>query len=134
MGENYADAALRHWRDAELLKGENRMENADQLYGLSAECAIKSIASGLKNFVDSGAWEANHFKHINALWDGVNLSCVQKAFPNLACLLDKNNPFDDWNVNQRYYSDGCVSTQALDEHRNAVRRIIGATGLNGVRK
>jgi hypothetical protein len=134
MMENYADAAVRHWRDAELLKRENRMENADQLYGLSAECAIKSMVSGLKNFTGSGAWEANHFKHINVLWNGVNLSCVQKAFPTLSTLLSQNSPFDDWDVAQRYCSDGHVSAQALNEHRNAVRRILGATGLVGTRK
>ena len=46
MSENYMDAALRHWRDAELLKTQNVVENADSLYGIAAEVAVKLDAGG----------------------------------------------------------------------------------------
>ena len=46
MSENYTEAALRHWRDAELLKEQNRVENADHLFGVAAECALKAQVSG----------------------------------------------------------------------------------------
>lgn len=40
---DYGDSADRHWLDAELLRGGRRTNNADQLYGLAAECALKAI-------------------------------------------------------------------------------------------
>jgi hypothetical protein len=52
--ENYSSAAFRHWQDAQLLAGENRVENADQLYGLAAECAIKTALLELPAFVKEG--------------------------------------------------------------------------------
>ncbi|NJM10773.1 MAG: hypothetical protein HC889_01610 [Synechococcaceae cyanobacterium SM1_2_3] len=48
--EDYSSAAFRHWEDAQLLAGENRVENADQLYGLAAECAIKKALIELPAF------------------------------------------------------------------------------------
>lgn len=133
MNENYAEAAMRHYQDAKFLDDKSRRENADHLYGLSVECAIKSVVVGLKPFVNSGAWEANHFKHINKLWDGVNLNCVENAYPALTSVLEISNPFSNWDVSQRYCSDGWISVAVLTAHRNIARRVFGATGLVGIR-
>ena len=54
--ENYSSAAIRHWKDAELLERENRIENADHHYGFAAECAIKKVLIAYpafsNNFID----------------------------------------------------------------------------------
>jgi hypothetical protein len=136
MGENYADAAVRHWTDAELLAKEKRMENADQLYGLSAECALKSALVLLPGFSSNAILHDSYRKHVNELWNRINLQNgnVQKRYPGLVKLLDKDNPFEHWSIDQRYCADGAVSGQTLEEHRNAARRLLGAVGLNGVRK
>lgn len=47
MSTNFREAAVRHFQDAELLCRVKRYANADQLYGLSAECALKSIMHAL---------------------------------------------------------------------------------------
>lgn len=133
-GENFADAALRHWRDAELLKNESRVENADQLFGLSAECAVKSALVLLPAFSVNATLETDFRKHINVLWNHINLQSLQRAYPGLVDLLDKRNPFDDWSVEQRYCADGFLAAQAMENHRNAARRLLGAVGLIGVRK
>lgn len=43
LGTDFVDAHERHWRDAELLWQHQRWANADQLYGLSAECGLKAL-------------------------------------------------------------------------------------------
>ncbi len=40
---DYNDAAQRHWDDANFLLTAARIPNADQLFGLSAEQAYKSL-------------------------------------------------------------------------------------------
>ena len=42
MTEAYDVAATRHFRDGQLLESEDRLSNADQLFGFAAECAIKA--------------------------------------------------------------------------------------------
>ena len=40
---NFVDAHHRHWEDAQLLFRNHRWANADQLYGLCAECGLKAV-------------------------------------------------------------------------------------------
>ncbi|BBL73310.1 hypothetical protein [Methylomagnum ishizawai] len=126
VGENFADAAL--------LKTESRVENADQFYGLSAECAVKSALVLLPAFSADSRLDESYRKHVNVLWNHINLQSLQRAYPSLVDLLDKNNPFEDWSVDQRYCADGYLSAQTMENHRNAARRLLGAVGLSGVRK
>lgn len=44
---DFVDAHRRHWADAELLFDHERLGNADQLYGFSAECGLKAVMTGL---------------------------------------------------------------------------------------
>ena len=52
MNENYSSAAKRHWNDGETLTKRERLDNADQLFGFSAECALKSALNSLGRFQD----------------------------------------------------------------------------------
>ena len=54
MAEAYADAAVRHWSDAEFFKEDQRLPNADQLYGFAAECALKVALLKVPGCVSSG--------------------------------------------------------------------------------
>jgi len=40
---DYLDAFSRHREDGDLLYDHARWPNADQLYGLSAECGLKAV-------------------------------------------------------------------------------------------
>jgi hypothetical protein len=73
MNEKFDEAAQRHWRDAEWLRGEKRTENADQLYGLAAECAVKAVLSKLPGCSSDGELAPAYRKHIDALWDKIPL-------------------------------------------------------------
>ena len=43
MHTDFLDAHKRHWADAEYLFNGSRWANADQLYGVSAECGLKRL-------------------------------------------------------------------------------------------
>jgi len=132
MPEAYADAAQRHWADATLLESEKRIPNADQLYGIAAECAIK--AALVVAFAASGRLAPRYFEHVNLLWDVVPVQGLQKRFPGLVALLKAGNMFSDWEVAQRYESDAAVPEPAMVRHRDAARRILGAAALLGSRR
>ena len=66
---DFHDAHLRHWQDAELLFEHQRWANADQLYGLSAECGLKAVMLVLKVGVGpKGELRTEYRKHVNDLW------------------------------------------------------------------
>ncbi|MBL8246953.1 MAG: hypothetical protein JNK95_01145 [Candidatus Competibacter sp.] len=85
--EDFSSAAFRHWRDAELLDKENRVENADQLYGFAAECAIKKALIELPAFSNNGELNQYYKEHINNLWEKVKLQSLQKRYPALLTIL-----------------------------------------------
>lgn len=118
--ENYADAALRHWKDAQLLDKENRVENADHHYGFAAECAIKKVLIELPTFSNAGTLEGSYKEHVNILWNKVTRQSLQKSYPTLLAILKTTNPFQDWDVNQRYHSNGKVVRDAMEPHRNVL--------------
>lgn len=43
MQSDFLDAHNRHWQDAEQLFEAQRWANADQLFGMAAECGLKSL-------------------------------------------------------------------------------------------
>lgn len=132
--ENYADAALRHWHDAQLLEEENRVENADHLYGFAAECAIKKVLVVLPAFSTTGMLEKTYKEHVNTLWGRVNYQSLQKTYPILSALLKSTNPFSDWHVKQRYAADREISKAAMELHKKSAIRLLGSVNLNGVRR
>lgn len=132
--EDFSSAAFRHWRDAELLDKENRVENADQLYGFAAECAIKKALIELPAFSNNGELNQYYKEHINNLWEKVKLQSLQKRYPALLTILKDTNHFSDWRVEQRYCKDGVASVETMKKHQKMAKRLLGAVGLPGERK
>ncbi len=132
--EDYSSAAFRHWQDAELLEREHRVENADQLYGFAAECAIKKTLVELPAFAKERKLHEDYKEHIDVLWGKVKHQSLEKRYPNLLALLKATNHFSDWCVKQRYVTDGVISAEAMQKHRDMTRRLLGAVGLTGQRK
>jgi hypothetical protein len=122
--EDYTAAAKRHWQDAELLGREQRRENADHHYGFAAECALKLALQTLGYFRDD-----EHRKHINVLWNKMQATAFQKRFPGLAGLLSGSNCFDDWDVEQRYFGNDTVTSEAMRAHQKCAGRLLLAVGL-----
>lgn len=124
---DFANAHLRHWRDAEFLFRAERWANSDQLYGLSAECGLKAVmvADGLP--VDAaGSPRADKYrKHIdvNKLWDGFRAFVQGRKTGQLLHHLPQSNPFTSWSINNRYANGDHFNKQSVDPHRAAARRV-----------
>lgn len=132
--EDYSAAALRHWSDAQLLERGNCFENADQLYGFAAECALKKALVELPAFAKNGMLDTTYKLHVNDLWYKVNHQSLQKRYASLYAVLKATSPFSDWHVDQRYLADGIVSLEAMRIHRDTAKRLLGTVGLTGQRK
>jgi hypothetical protein len=121
MNTNYRDAAVRHFTDGETLSGVKRYANADQLYGLAAECSIKAVMVGLGMQVTNNGAPRDHAHkvHMPELWmafqsfaDGRLASRYLEPLPHL-------NPFDDWKVDQRYWASAAFGGPRTKNHRDA---------------
>lgn len=134
MSEAFSDAAARHFADAEHLLQDRRLENADQLYGLAAECALKTALISPPKHQNAGKLPDAFFYHINELWDRVGVGSIPRQFAPLQALLRKENPFVDWAVEQRYAAGGFLVEESLERHRSAARRLLGAAHIVGQRQ
>lgn len=135
MPEAFPDAALRHWYDAVFLEADKRLPNADQLFGIAAECAIKSALVQLPSFAEEGTLTKHYREHVDVLWARVPLQGnLHKRFPNLVAVLKPGNQFSDWSVDQRYGSDEAIEPAAMLRHREAAKRLMGAVSLLGKRR
>lgn len=124
--QNFEHAAMRHWRDAEQLFATKRLDNADQLFGLSAECALKVALCRSSATIDhvSGLRE-----HIDVLWDRARVHLKGRNNAGLASLLKSANPFHEWSIAQRYFVTGHVLQETIDRHRRSTGRLLGASGV-----
>lgn len=130
-GEAYDAAALRHFRDGSTLRDKGAWANADQLYGLAAECAIKSALVQVGLTPGQATFPR---VHIDKLWDRVHVHSIQKAYPCLSGLLRATRgPFAGWSTDQRYSRDEAVDEETCEGHRQWSARVLGAVGLQGSR-
>ncbi len=125
MTTDFLDAHIRHWKDAELLCTETRWANADHLFGLAAECGLKRlmIAFGMNIDPVTGTPQSRNDRvHANHTWaryesyrsghhDGVN-------YP-----LPAADPFQDWDISQRYAHRNNFTELIAESHRNGARSV-----------
>jgi len=120
MTEDYSDSAQRHFHDAELLFKNGRTANADQLYGYSAECALKRLMQCCN---DSQKIKWLHFPD---LWYKIPLFAKGKLGSKyLAPIKSNPNPFNDWKIEQRYSHSSTITREQVVAHQLAARRIRG---------
>ena len=131
---NYGDAATRHWNDGKYLDDANRSENADQLYGIAAECAIKSAIVSMTSSTASLEVQKGYRHHVESLWDKAPVQQLSKNYPGLALLLRQPNPFADWSVDQRYHVSGSITAEKLELHRGMAQRLLSAVQVLGTRR
>lgn len=116
---NLLQASARHWRDAELLQEHGRPENADHLFGLSAECALKAalVSLGFGTTSSGDLRDPTQQEHVDQLWGRFRYFAQGRSAARYAAQLGKTNPFHDWRVTQRYLGDGYVKPDRLQAHR-----------------
>lgn len=133
MPTSYPESAKRHLRDAEFLCDSHdvaRLPNASQLFGFSAECALKAVLIGLgvpTNPAHGGVAKRKEFGHLPGLWQqfsayaggqlgGKYLAALQPAAGTVA-------PFANWSVDDRYAPDTWLAARNPDvtDHRANAR-------------
>ncbi|MBF0133755.1 MAG: hypothetical protein HQL75_14365 [Magnetococcales bacterium] len=116
--EKFFEAAQRHWLDAEILFERGRFANADQLYGLAAECVLKAIwephVNGIKNF----RVHMDENKLIKNIITFFNL----RTHISLLNLIPEDSPYDDWAITQRYCSESIITLIRVQSHREWTRK------------
>jgi len=117
MAIDFRDAAERHWEDAEYLWADTRLANADQLYGLAAECALKAVMLGLGMNIDPATGKPEYPYHINRLWDEFVTFAHNRRGAHYASLVGTRNPFANWDISQRYHHRSAITQHAAEEHK-----------------
>lgn len=127
MQADFHDAHKRHFEDAEFLYRDNRLANADQLYGVSAECGLKALMLklGMPFDTDKDRPTNNDDRtHINKLWDRFEVyRSGHVSGANLACILPSENPFLIWNISNRYAKTTDITQAMVDNHKTAATQV-----------
>lgn len=124
MSTDFCQAAKRHLDDAVFLNNNKRLPNADQLYGLAAECALKAVVVGLGAQTDRGGDLTPPFRvHAKEMWVGYETFLSGRTGQRYLAPLAgfDGNPFDDWRVDQRYAPAEELSGGSLFRHARAAR-------------
>lgn len=127
----YHVAAKRHFDDADLLRSEGRLPNADQLAGLAAECALKEMlvsffGAHVPNETARPVVAGEQLGHLPKLWTQAAVVIAGRAASSaLAGILHGSNPFATWSIHDRY-GDGSALTQPdVDQRIEAARLVLG---------
>lgn len=142
MPTSYPESAKRHLRDAEYLWDTHdaaRLANASQLFGLSAECALKAVLVGLgvpTHPAHGGVANTQQYGHFHkGLWQqfaayaggqlgGKYLAVVQPTTGAAA-------PFANWSVDDRYAPDAWLAARnpEVANHRASARDCVALLEL-----
>ena len=118
---DFHDAHLRHWDDAECLFEDGRWANADQLYGLSAECGLKAVM--LVSRMPVGRFgvptQREHRQHVNILWPEFKKFVRGRIGGRYLNMLPGGNPFASWSIEDRYAHSGHFNYASVSPHRSA---------------
>lgn len=130
---DFLDAMERHWQDAELLHSHVRLANADQLYGLAAECGLKALMLrwGMP-FTGGRPSNPADRVHANGLWSRYE---AYRQGNSAVFALPPNNPFAHWRIEHRYANQSSFLLSRVQQHQagaREVKRLIKEARLNGV--
>lgn len=119
MQADFLNAHERHRDDAERLFSAGRYANADHLYGMAAECGLKRlmVRFGMEVKPATGSPTARedreHAKHIWARFEGYRSGKVE----GIDYGLPTPNPFDNWDVSDRYAHQSNFTQAVVQLHR-----------------
>ena len=127
MQADFLDAHERHWQDAEMLFQRQRWANADHLYGMAAECGLKRLMLAFGMPFDTARDRPAHEndrKHADGIWARFEAyRCGHHQGAGYA--LPAPNPFDNWDVAQRYARQSSFDQARVDAHRAGADEVRG---------
>jgi hypothetical protein len=120
MSTDFRDAAKRHMADAERLK-ENSWANADHLFCVAAECALKRVMVSLAmaTHQDGSPRDRGHKVHMPDLWPAFQSFAQGRLASRYLQPLSSDNPFSDWAIEQRYSHRATIPQSQADDHHLA---------------
>jgi hypothetical protein len=123
VNADFLDAHLRHWDDAELLFNSQRWANADHLYGVAAECGLKRLMQKFGMPVDEAGSPTERIdrRHANGIW--ARYGSYLRGSLGAGYGLPDENPFDNWNVSDRYAHHGDFDQPRAVAHRQGAQRV-----------
>lgn len=126
MQSDFLDAHERHWKDAEMLWKNQRLANADHLYGMSVECGLKRLmqAFGMPLTPVGNPSERADRVHADGTWQRYE-SYRSGRCQGAAYALPPQNPFDDWHISQRYAHQNQFHRYRVQRHRNGAETVRG---------
>ena len=122
---DYLDAMERHWEDAELFWNQEpkRLANADQLYGLVAECGLKALMTKLVHgYFDHNRGRPSNrddLVHADGIWERYMNYSQGGAAALYALPTDDINPFEQWEIDDRYANRMHFDHTRVKGHRDA---------------
>ena len=137
MQADFLDAHHRHWNDAECFFAMQRWANADHLYGMAAECGLKWLMLAFGMPFDSAKDRPTHQSdqvHANGVWARYESYCCSHHL-GVTYVLPQVNPFNDWNISQRYAHQSQFDVARTTPHQtgaNQVRQLIKKAELEGL--
>ncbi len=123
---DYLDAMDRHWLDAEVLfkKQPQGLANADQLYGLSAECGLKALMLKLgMKLKDNRPEHKKDQKHADAIWCRYETYRQGRMTAAVLALNPNKKPFSDWRIHHRYASRSCFQQGEVQKHKEGADEV-----------
>ena len=135
---DFTDAHRRHWKDAEMLFSEDRWANADQLYGFSSECGLKTVMKALGmpvNPTTGAPVQKRHREHVQDLWPVFVGFARGRQGGRYLHLLPGGSPFANWSHHDRYGHQSNFSKQSVARHRQAaweIRRMVRCAIQDGL--
>jgi len=119
MKTDFLDAHERHWDDAERLFSAGRYANADHLYGIAAECGLKRLMQRFGMVVNSATGtpaDVEDRRHANHIWTRFE-SYRNGKVEGIEYGLPTPNPFDNWNIADRYAHQSNFNKAAVQLHQ-----------------
>lgn len=123
VGENYSEAAYRHFDDSDHLAKMSSWGNASHLIGFAAECAVKYRIKTLRP-----AAGAPH-GHFPDLLDIARKHLRNRRDTTMHSVLKQSKLMDGWHVSLRYGENNAVGQAKYKEWRKDAARLLSAAGL-----
>lgn len=124
--EDYRQASPRLFQDAEHLSIAGRHATACHLYGLAAECALKSHLQSLPGSGSHVPWV-----HLPEIADRMRLQLGGRRNNGggLCQLLKRDDYMQGWSVHNRYWPEDAFSHDQHARFRDHARRTLIASGV-----
>lgn len=131
----FALAARRHLSDAEHLCAVGRLPNADHLGGFAAECGLKALAVEVLGGRIGEGWARHpltddpiksHMGRRGQLWTEITSLAAGRQEPEIMALFTATDPFQDWDVSDRYSDGTHLNNAVVSNHLESARLVIRA--------